>query len=67
MKLDIGGYAKTARESADTIAAAEAAGNKGAGAAEPQIDALTALALAAGETGRIQLAPASLSPSPATR
>jgi probable F420-dependent oxidoreductase len=55
MKLDIGGYAKTVRESADTLAAAEAAGYDGSWVAETQIDALTALAVAAGETSRIQL------------
>lgn len=55
MKLDIGGYAKTVRESADTLAAAEAAGYDGSWVAETQIDALTALAVAAGRTSRIGL------------
>lgn len=55
MKLDIGGYAKTVRESAGMVAAAEAAGYDGAWVAETQIDALTGLAVAAGETSRIRL------------
>jgi probable F420-dependent oxidoreductase len=55
VKLDIGGYAKTLRESADTIVAAEAAGYDGAWVAETQIDALLALAVAAGDTSRIEL------------
>lgn len=55
VKLDIGGYAKTLRESADRIAAAERAGYDGAWVAETQIDALLALAVAAGETSRIEL------------
>ena len=55
VKLDIGGYAKTVRESAEMISAAEAAGYDGSWVAETQIDALTALAVAAGESSRIEL------------
>jgi probable F420-dependent oxidoreductase len=55
VKLDVGGYAKTVRESVDTVTAAEAAGYDGAWVAETQIDALTALAVAAEHTSRIQL------------
>jgi probable F420-dependent oxidoreductase len=56
MKLDSGGYARTLREAADSAVAAEAAGFDGSWVAETQLDALTALAVAAGETSRIELA-----------
>ena len=55
MRLDSGGYAKTLREAADGLAAAEAAGFDGGWVAETQLDALTALAVAAGSTDRIEL------------
>jgi probable F420-dependent oxidoreductase len=55
MKLDSGGYARTLREAADSLVAAEAAGFDGGWVAETQLDALTALAVAASETSRIEL------------
>jgi probable F420-dependent oxidoreductase len=56
MKLDSGGYARTLREAADSVVAAEVAGFDAAWVAETRVDALTALAVAAGETSRIELA-----------
>jgi probable F420-dependent oxidoreductase len=55
VKVDIGGFARTLRESAEVIAGAEAAGYDGSWVAETQLDALTALAVAAGSTSRIEL------------
>lgn len=55
MKLDSGGYARTLGEAADALVAAEEAGFDGGWVAETQLDALTALAVAAGRTERIEL------------
>jgi probable F420-dependent oxidoreductase len=55
MKLDLGGYPSTLRDTADAIVAAEAAGFDGAWVAETQIDALLALAVGAELTERVEL------------
>src|SRR5262249_30102969 len=55
MKVDFGGYASTVTEAAGWAASAEAAGYDGVWTAETKLDALTALAVAAGSTSRLGL------------
>jgi probable F420-dependent oxidoreductase len=55
VKLDHGRYPNTLRAAADEVVAAEASGFDGVWVPETKVDALTALAVAAGPTSRIEL------------